>query len=477
MKKIYLLAIALGIISSSCNLDRDPYNGLPFEQQLSSLQGFESAIKGAYGGLRGNGFYGTEGYLISSGDIFSDNLTLNRQGRLTQQALFELRNSPIDNDFPLYNGGYFIVSRANNILDNINNIPHSVERDKIQAEALAIRAFVHFDIARVYCKIPTQSADAKNSLGIYYAEKFQPETKVRRKGTTVEGVYQKVIRDLVEAERLIGAANGQGRLNKQAINGLLARVYLHYGDYSKAKEHADKALSGFEITPRTEVSNLWKDTYAKSVLFRVIITEQDNVFIGNTYGQSDNRGNRAEYVCSYDLYSLYKDTDIRKSTTISTGDYRGKTYNSVSKYFGKATGRKNLNDGKYLRVEEVYLTKAEALFRLGNEAEAREALDEIRKNRYENFVSGAETGDALLQAILLERRLELAFEGDRFFTLKRLGLPLQRSDKGEFADGTGTAPLVQNYPADGLRWQLPIPRSAIDANPELAEDQNPGYEN
>ena len=139
--------------------------------------------------------------------------------------------------------------------------------------------------------------------------------------------------------------------------------------------------------------------------------------------------------------------------------------------------RKNLNDGKYLRVEEVYLTKAEALFRLGNEAEAREALDEIRKNRYENFVSGAETGDALLQAILLERRLELAFEGDRFFTLKRLGLPLQRSDKGEFADGTGTAPLVQNYPADGLRWQLPIPRSAIDANPELAEDQNPGYEN
>nr|WP_231550841.1 RagB/SusD family nutrient uptake outer membrane protein [Capnocytophaga cynodegmi] len=415
---------------------------------------------------------------MSSGDVFSDNLTFNHQGRHTQRELFEVRSNPTDNDFPFYNGGYRIISRANRILDNINNIPKSAERDRIQSEALTIRAFTHFDIARVYCKIPTQSADAKTSLGIYYSEKFEPEVRARRKGTTVDGVYQKIIRDLTEAENLIGDFKEQGRLNKQAINGLLARVYLHYGDYAKAVEHADKALSGFEITPRTEVANLWKDAYDKSVLFKIVITDKDDIAIGNTYGQADSRGNRAEFVCSYDLYQLYKDSDIRKTTTILTGDYRGKTYNSVAKYFGKTTGTKNLNDGKYLRVEEVYLTKAEALYRLGgNESEALKALDEVRKNRYENFVSGTESGDVLLEAILLERRLELAFEGDRFFTLKRLGLSLQRSDKGEFADGTGTPPLVLTYPADGFRWQLPIPRSAIDANPELAADQNSGYEN
>ena len=72
--------------------------------------------------------------------------------------------------------------------------------------------------------------------------------------------------------------------------------------------------------------------------------------------------------------------------------------------------------------------------------------------------------------------MELAFEGDRFFTLKRLGLDLNRTNHGELADGTGTPPLVQTYAADGYRWQLPIPQGAFDSNSALtAEDQNPGY--
>nr|WP_255317931.1 RagB/SusD family nutrient uptake outer membrane protein [Capnocytophaga cynodegmi] len=87
---------------------------------------------------------------MSSGDVFSDNLTFNHQGRHTQRELFEVRSNPTDNDFPFYNGGYRIISRANRILDNINNIPKSAERDRIQSEALTIRAFTHFDIARVY---------------------------------------------------------------------------------------------------------------------------------------------------------------------------------------------------------------------------------------------------------------------------------------------------------------------------------------
>lgn len=474
MKKIFLL-ITTAVMVASCDLDKKPYDGLTEDLQLSSIEGFETAIKGVYGGFRGNGFYESDGYVISAGDIFSDNLTFNPQGRHTQRSLFEIRSNPIDNDFPFYNGGYRIISRANKILDNINRVPKNANRDKIQAEALALRAIVHFDIARVYCKIPTQSPDAKASLGIYYSETFEPEVMARRKGTSVEQVYQKIIRDLNEAEGLIGDFNEQGRINKQAINGLLARVYLHYGDYDKVVFHANKAISGVSITPRDKMASLWKDSYNQSVLFRIILTEAERVTIGTTYGQADDRGNRAEYVCSYQLYQLHKDTDIRKSTSISTADFGGKTYNSVAKYFGKETGLKNLNDGKYLRVEEVYLTKAEALYRLGKEAEALATLDELRKNRYEGFVSASETGNDLLEAILLERRLELSFEGDRFFTLKRLALPLQRTAHGEFADGLGTPPVVQSYPADGFRWQLPIPRSAIDANPELAQDQNPGY--
>jgi hypothetical protein len=67
----------------------------------------------------------------------------------------------------------------------------------------------------------------------------------------------------------------------------------------------------------------------------------------------------------------------------------------------------------------------------------------LRKERYTSFTPGTEAGQALLDAILKERRLELAFENDRWYTLKRLGLSVQRSGKGDIADGNGSKALVQ----------------------------------
>ena len=176
---------------------------------------------------------------------------------------------------------------------------------------------------------------------------------------------------------------------------------------------------------------------------------------------------------------MYQSNDIRKSTTISTGVYGSNTYNSVSKYFGRASVNANVVDGKYIRIEEVYLTRAEANYRLGNTTQALADLDAVRSQRYESFTSGNETGTALLNAIILERRLELAFEGDRFFTLKRLAMPIQRNPtKGAFADGSGTVPEAGwvTLPVGDNRWQLPIPKDAYSANPSLTQaDQNPGY--
>lgn len=478
MRKInILLASAVLVFSASCDLDRKPFNGLTAEKQFSSVNGFEDAVRGIYSGFRGGGYYSDDGYWISSGDVFSDNVTLNNQGRFTQKSLFELENTAINNSFPIYGRAYVVISRANAVLDGLNGLPKSPLRDQFEAEALALRAILHFDIARVYCKIPTQSTDANQSLGIHYSKTYAPDSKNRRKGTTVQGVYQNILEDLLKARDLIGGFSEFGRLNKNAINGLLAKVYLFNGDYQNAAKYAQEVVdAGVKVTPRNQVASLWKDAYKESVLFAIAITETDGIAIGNGYGQDSGEGNKAEYVCSYQLYQLFKDEDIRKTTSVNVGVFKENTYRSVAKYFGRESGTKNLVDGKYLRAEEVYLTLAEALFRQGGkDTEARQVLDELRKERYENFVSTQETGDDLLNAILLERRLELAFEGDRFFTLKRLALGLNRGSEGEFADGTGVSPKVLTYPADGYRWQLPIPQGAIDAFSELLEDQNPGY--
>ena len=317
-------------------------------------------------------------------------------------------------------------------------------------------------------------------MGIYYSKSFAPEGTPRRYGTTVDEVYVNVIKDLQDALTLIGDTKTDGHLNKTAINAILSRVYLYYGDYQKAVEYANSAIAdgSVRIAKRNEFASVWTDEFKNNVLFRILFIDKDNIQIGNAYGQMTNGENRAEYVCSYSFYRLFKDTDIRKSTSIYTGNYSGKEYHSVSKYMGRATGNRNVVDGKYIRLEEVYLTRAEAYYKLGNQTQALADLNTIRTERYENYTPGTETGDDLFNAIILERRLELAFEGDRFFTLKRLGLPIQRDDKGEYTDGGGT-PISTDFrtlPVGDYRWQLPIPKEAFSANPSLtSQDQNPGY--
>lgn len=479
MKKLINIFIILGVIFiTSCEdrLDLTPYDGLTDEQLFSNAEGFETAIKGVYSGFRADGFYGENTGLLISTEVLSDNLTFCVAGRQTNKALFEYRNTAVDESFGTYERGYRIISRANRILDNIENIPQNEFRENIEGEALALRAILHFDIARIYCKIPSQSTDANSSLGIHYAKSYKPDEFYRRQGTTVADVYNNIISDLETALELINEENGRGRLNKAAVYGLLSRVHLYNGDYDKVIEYANEVIDrGFPVADTSNVYNIWLDKYEENVLFKILVTDQDNWRPGVPYSQEANGQIRSEYVCSYELYSLFSDDDYRKDASIVTSAFNGNMYNHVRKYLGRETGNKTVIDGKYLRMEEVYLNLAEAYYYESNEPFALDALNELRENRYNNFLSPDETGQALLDAILLERRLELAFEGDRWFTLKRLGKELKRTNHGDYADGTGTPAIVQDYPGDGNRWQQPIPQGAIDANPDLKEDQNPGY--
>ncbi|MEZ4976874.1 MAG: RagB/SusD family nutrient uptake outer membrane protein [Flavobacteriaceae bacterium] len=147
---------------------------------------------------------------------------------------------------------------------------------------------------------------------------------------------------------------------------------------------------------------------------------------------------------------------------------------------GEAGQNNGVVDAKVIRAAEVYLNKAEAYMMSNppNEAAALQALDMVRSNRYSGFVSGNETGAALLDAIKLERRLELFAEGHRFFDLKRWGMAIERSTVyGEYFDGSGT-PVPAEFatlPASSHKFNLPIPQREINIYPDF--QQNPGYGN
>jgi len=481
MKKIFLFTVlSLSVLScDNDNITFAPYNAVNDATVLAKPADFTNVINGAYAYMikrGGDSGFGQE--LLIDSEVATDNLILNVQGRQSNKDGFRWTSTPSSSHFDFYNSAYRAVTFANLALSKLDVLQDGTFKDNIEGEARFIRALNHFELLRNYAKIPTQSADANASLGIAYLEVVDPVLKPSR--LTVADSYAKVLADLLIAKDKIGNNSiADGHPGKAAVYALLSRVYLYMGQWQNCIDNANLAISNYsgDVATRAQfytsaTNGLWEDTNSSGVLFKLRLDTADGITPGVAYSQAAGAQTKSEYCVSKEFYDKFQATDIRKSAYIKTGPFSGKIYNNVSKYDGRGTGTRNLVDVKVLRIEEVYLNKAEAEYNLSGGGLT--SLDKIRSNRYSGFVSPNETGAALYAAIMLERRLELAFEMDRYYTLKRLNLPVVRSTTdGHFADGTGVPAEFTNLPAGDFRWQFPIPQDEIDINGNL--QQNPGY--
>ena len=260
-------------------------------------------------------------------------------------------------------------------------------------------------------------------------------------------------------------------MGKEAVNILLSRVYLYMGQWQNAINAANQVTT--PVAPRADVVGVWEDTSDSGLVFSI---PNESGTLGNNIGVTWSQGGInslvPEYVASFELTNLYAADDIRKDAYIFLGVADGDPVNGIKKLLGRPNNTDGIVDYKIFRAAEAQLNKAEAYYNLGNESAARTALDAVRTRRYTTPPSG-ETGTALRDAIRLERRLEFAFEYQRFFDLKRWGLSITRTSAGDNADGSGTPSEELNLPAGSYKFQLPFDQISIDKNPNLV--QNPGY--
>jgi hypothetical protein len=135
----------------------------------------------------------------------------------------------------------------------------------------------------------------------------------------------------------------------------------------------------------------------------------------------------------------------------------------------KTRASPTIGDVPYIRLAEMYLIMAEAYARAGKEPEARAALFTLAKNRDASYVLSTNSGQALIDEILVQRRVELWGEGFRFYDLKRLNLPLDRTVVPNFVSASVGG--VMQVPAGDNRWVFAIPIAEIQANPNSS--QNP----
>jgi hypothetical protein len=484
--KITILSVfTLGVLSScERELDQASYSQIPLDDAMdgSSQANFTQAINGAYTAIKGTGYFSVDtGNQIIVPDLTTDNLIYNPQGRSSNFTAYNWSFSANNGSVTgLFTQAYFVISRANMPLKYIDNLPAGAFKNNIEANARAVRAAAHFDLVRAYCKIPTQSADANGSLGIPYITKFDPLDNTIIRNLTVAQVYDNIIGDLNFAvNNITDAPADKSKFSKAAIYGLLSRVYLYKGDYNNAVAAGNSSISlSSSVGAIGTFTNVWASNNVDGVLFKVLNSTQENVTVGVAYqqGATATAGSiRSEYVVPKSLNDLYTSTDIRKTAYIRTSAYQGVQRNHVIKWAFNTGGGTPLNvvEAKYLRTAEVYLNVAEAAYKLGNETLANSLLNTLKGQRYSAYAPVTLTGTALWDEIMKQRRLELAFENDRFYTFKRLGLTMQRTGEGPNVDGTGTASVVQTILPTDTRWQWPIPQSTINVTPTF--QQNPGY--
>ena len=454
-------------------LDLFPYNQVETIQAFKTEADAKLAINGMYYGLRASGSYYSGSWSIV-GDVTSDNLIINAsgpgRGSLRQYQNWQYTSASTSG---LFGGLYTITRRSNSVLENIDKTSGSSPAFVANAkgEALAIRAMAYLDLARVYAKTPLNISAGDSMLP--YITTTDPKILPLRELIPV--FYDKVIKDLTDALALINITNGVGRMNKAAVNGLLSRAYFYKGDWANCVAASTAALG---VTPAigtlTTFPAIWKDATNEGVLFKIINTLIDNSnTLGVNYYQNVAGSIKSEYVVDYDLMQLFLPLDIRTNTYILNSSFNGSSFNNVIKYAGKPSFPAGVLDAKILRSAEILLNRAEAYYNSNNQTAALSDLRLLKTNRYSGYVQEVLVGQALLNEIYLQRRLELAFEGDRFWDLKRRNLPVVRGNSGDKADGSGVQYLFKSLPAGDYRFNFPIPQSEISVNKNLT--QTKGY--
>lgn len=474
IKWVFAFSLAIGLCSCEDFLELTPTDDLTDENALVNLDDFRQALNGCYSGLTSGAYYG--GAYIVVADRMSDDLRRSSEnlGEGVQMHSYTF-NASTGEPAAIWTQLYSVINRANIVIGKIDAVEGSpAAKSSFKGQALFIRALAHFDLVRYFAQPYDATPDASHPGVPLMTESIisQPPRN------TVAEVYNQVIQDLLEARQLmVETGIGPSRATPLAATALLARVSLYARDWAAAKQYASEVISSGAWTLATGdlYRNIWTSAELNNEVIFKLVMLQNNAAIGQNYWSQSN--DIVSFNPTQDLIDLYDPAgDVRYKSFIGIRQPSDPD-NVVTKYRGAPLDYPldqkppidGLADIKILRLSEMYLIRAEANFELQDPTAARNDLNAVRVARIATFnpaVDGNESGTALANAIMIERRRELAFEGHRWHDLKRKGLPIIRGD-----DCTATQCELE---AGDYRFTLPIPQGEFSGNVNMV--QNPGYD-
>jgi hypothetical protein len=479
--KILTLGTALALGSCEDLLDTEPKQSLTPATAFADAKGYESLVFSAYGKIRSFNYYGQT--MQIGPEIMADNLRIiANTGRYIGQeanadrAHINLWDFSTTNNF---RGLYAGINEANIILAEIDDAKgDKALKDRIKGEALFLRSLFYFDLARVYGYEPGKEVSGWNKSVIIRTDPVVGFSAADlRKRSTNREVYDLIQKDLKAALDLLptvakGTA-GAYRASKGAAQALLARIFLYDSKFPEAAAMAGQAMTsaGFAndgaglLTTTNYVTGFSTFPNPESV-FEVEIRSNDWSTVDGVNNSvaslSANVLPSAQFIvtASNELLASYETGDIRRTTWTETtrSGATGVVYRSNKWLGAKGDFLENL---PIIRGAELYLIRAEARYRTGDEAGARADINALRSKRGLANVAVDLAGTDLFDQILNERRVEFALEGHRWFDLKRNGLTI--SKHGAFDE----------VPYTDYRLLAPLPQDQLTLNTDL--ENNPGY--
>jgi hypothetical protein len=452
-KSIMVLG-ALALAACSSVLDVPPTSSIAADVAISDANGARAALAGAYSGLQQGGLYGQR--LIVWTELLSDNAR--HTGTFDDYADAYAHRLRADNNAvtTIWNHAYNEINRVNEILDKVpalTDLPDA-EKTEMLGEAHFLRALMYHDLVRLYGGVPLRTAPVKSAV---------EAGEIAR--ASVAETYTQILADLGQAETMITAGRSQTRqASIGAVYALESRVKLYQQDWAGAEAAAAK-VEGMGYSLATNFSDLFDATGSNTPedIFRITFTatqaNSDGFYflpkpLGGRYEVAPSTG-ASGIIAAFDPASggniaNYAPADKRGQWSISRSGTR--TY--AAKYRNSAGDE----DIHVIRLGEVILNRAEALANLGRLPEAVAEYNRVRVRAGlapDPAPTVLTTQASVLAAIARERRLELAFEGDRWPDMVRKGIATG------IASGSATQVL------------LPIPQAEIDVAPNV--QQNAGY--
>ncbi|NPA35402.1 MAG: RagB/SusD family nutrient uptake outer membrane protein [Chlorobi bacterium] len=504
MRKIFLILTVIFMGSlSSCDdlLEKTPYTSIPDFEMFTDVEGAQGALNGIYDRLTSANYYGRLIYAYegSKGPDFYVEDTGNRFE--TENAY---RETSVSSGYgtSAWNTIYKVVFLCNNVLANIDLIEGDEnEIRRIKGEVYALRGLAYFDLMRLFAYPPIFSVKGgakyndkyKWGVPLILSQQDNIDAATDSPARDEAGVcYDLIISDFKTAiTNLDGISASKGRVSYNAANALLARVYLYLGRWNDVISAGEIAATTGSMISYSDYNTTYYQPYNSENLWELDYSETDNLasnslnyLVRNPTIDKPGDPHDGEIAANigyagyggnvYLRHALMEiPTDVRQYLICDNelGDSTG-----IRKYIGQ-NGNHNVFNIPIVRLPEVYLTLAEAYAEVNNLAKAEENL---------NYVYEARTGltyTATSQAqtitdVLAERRKELVLEGHTYWDHFRRSIPFDREPEGSVSDDVSHIDFENpSQTPTGTMYQFvyPIPQDEMEVNPNIRDQQNPGY--